>query len=103
MAPNGTTTAVNITELPGGIASESSFVVSGEGNVSFSVTLPNSLTLSNGSATMTVDNFQHDLGVTPSLGGNGSETLNVGARLNVGPSQAGGSYTGTFSVFVSYN
>ena len=52
---------------------------------------------------MTVDTFNHDAGATPSLPPGGSETFNVGATLNVGATQASGTYSGTFAVTVNYN
>ena len=52
---------------------------------------------------MSVDTFNHDAGATPSLSGGGSDTFNVGATLNVGATQAAGTYSGTFDVTVNYN
>ncbi len=73
-------------------------------NNTYSITLPSSATLTSGGNTMTVDTFTHDEGALPKLpSGTGSETFNVGATLNVGAVQAGGTYSGTFAVTVSYN
>ncbi len=43
-----------------------------------------------------------DAGASPTLVG-GSDTFNVGATLNVGATQASGTYSGTFAVTVNYN
>ena len=43
-----------------------------------------------------------DAGACPTLVG-GSDTFNVGATLNVGGTQAGGTYSGPFAVTVNYN
>ena len=76
--------------------------MTGEGANTYSITLPSSATLTSGGDTMTIDTFNHDAGGTPTLSG-GSDTFNVGATLNVGATQAGGTYSGTFSVTVNYN
>ena len=52
---------------------------------------------------MTVDTFTDDAGVNPKLPAGGSDTFNVGATLNVGATQAAGTYSGTFAVTVNYN
>ncbi len=46
--------------------------------------------------------FTDDAGAIPTLVG-GSDTFNVGATLNVGATQAAGTYSGTFDVTVNYN
>ena len=103
VSTSGTTTSTNITELPGVAVSQGVFSVTGDGGAAFGITLPRSATLSNGANTMTVNGFNHDAGAAPSLGGGGSREVNVGATLNVGANQAGGSYTGSYSITVNYN
>ncbi len=102
VSTSGASSAINVTDL-GGAVSQGVFAVSGQGGASFSVTLPGSATLSSGGNTMTVDNFNHDGGVSPTIAGGGSRTINVGATLNVGSNQAGGVYTGSYSISVNYN
>jgi hypothetical protein len=52
---------------------------------------------------MTMTNFTSSLGaVKGTLDGGGLSSFLVGATLNVGASQTAGSYTGSFSVTVSY-
>ncbi len=97
----GARSSVNV-DLFGGVPAAASFDVTGDGANTYSITLPSSATLSSGGDTMTVDTFNHDAGATPTLVG-GSDTFNVGATLNVGATQASGTYSGTFSVTVNYN
>ena len=101
IAPNGSRTSSNVTLWAGSFGSVT-FNVSGYSSESYSVTLPSSATLTSGGNTMTVDTFTHDAGGSPSLS-SGSDNFNVGATLNVGATQTGGAYTGTFAVTVGYN
>ncbi len=102
VTPAGARSSVNV-DLLGGVASAASFDVTGDGGASYSITLPSSATLTSGGDTMTVDTFTDDAGATPQLSGSGSDTFNVGATLNVGATQAAGTYSGTFDVTVIYN
>ncbi len=101
MTPAGARSSVNV-DLVGGTSSAASFDVTGEGNAGYSITLPSSTTLTSGANTMTVDTFTDDTGPNQKLSG-GSDTFNVGATLNVGATQAEGSYSGTFAVTVNYD
>lgn len=103
-----------LTNAQFGIFQSASFTVTNTTNGinTFTITLPTSATLARtgGSETMTVDAFTS----TPApgtangrrgfgtLSNAGAGTFTVGARLNVGASQAGGSYTGTYTVTVTY-
>ena len=81
-----------------------SFTITGEPNTSFAIGLPSSISLSNGTASMTVDAFSSSLGVTSTIDATeGEATLNVGAKLAVGANQASGLYKSTFDVTVNYN
>ena len=101
VTPAGARSSTDV-DLLGGVPSAASFDVTGEGANTYSITLPSSATLTSGGDTMTIDTFNHDAGGTPTLSG-GSDTFNVGATLNVGATQAAGTYSGTFSVTVNYN
>ncbi len=101
VTPAGARSSVDV-DLFGGLPSAASFDVTGAVGQAYSITLPSSATLSSGGNTMTIDTFNHDAGATPTLPG-GSDTFNVGATLNVGATQATGTYSGTFSVTVNYN
>lgn len=83
-------------------AGSSRWNVTGIENAPFVITLPTEATLSNGTDSMTVTNFQHSGGSTPSLGATGSRNFTVGATLSVGGGQPPGAYTGTFDVTVNY-
>jgi len=100
LAPAGGTTATNVTELAGGTAAAAQFTVSGGDSAAYTLTLPTSTTLSNGSETMAVSSFTEN--ATETLNGSGSETFNVGATLAVGAAQAAGTYSGTYTVTVNY-
>ncbi|MFV8839142.1 DUF4402 domain-containing protein [Salinimicrobium soli] len=82
-----------------------SFSVTAAKDYAYTITLPTAaVTLTNVSdnnETMTVDTFKHDAGGTPK-GTGAVQTVNVGATLNVGSSQATGTYRGQFTVSVDY-
>jgi len=80
------------------------FTVGGEGTSTYSITLPTSdVYILSGTDSMAVNTFTSDPSSTGTLSG-GSQTLYVGATLNVGASQASGSaYTASFNVTVAYN
>ena len=84
--------------------SSATFTVGGEGSSTYSITLPSSdVTITSGENNMTVNTFTSSPSSTGTLSG-GTQTLYVGATLNVGASQASGSdYTGSFNVTVAYN
>jgi len=86
-----------------GVAAAAAFTVTGQGNLPYNITLPTliTVTLSGGGATMDVDGFAS----TPSGNGTlsaGTQTVNVGATLHVGASQAVGTYTGTYVLTAVY-
>jgi hypothetical protein len=91
-----------------GTVAAASFTVTGQANYTFSITLPSTdftLTRSSGTETMIVNAFTSDPTPAGLLSGTGSQTLNVGATLNVTGSQVAGLYrnlTG-FPVTVNYN
>jgi hypothetical protein len=79
------------------------FTVTGLANATYAITLPESINISTtGGKTMTVTDFTSDPDGTGTLTG-GTQTLSVGATLNVGAGQVAGDYTGKFSVTVAYN
>jgi Mat/Ecp fimbriae major subunit len=87
-----------------GSVASAAFNVAGSANTSYAITLPSTISLTSGSNSMTVDNFTSSkVGNTSTLSGTGTDSFTVGARLNVGASQAAGAYTGSFSVSVDYN
>jgi hypothetical protein len=89
-----------------------SFAITGMPGYLYTVTLPtiditNPVTITSGAGgtglTMTLDTFTSaTLSGTTTLSSGGTDTLTVGANLNVGANQLTGYYTGSFSVTVAY-
>lgn len=88
----------------GGTPNAAVFYAAGTINRLFIVQIPSgSITLTNGSGgTMTVSNWTSNGPVNRNLGPTGVAIIRVGGRLNVGANQAGGTYSGTFTVTVVY-
>ena len=95
-----------------GTVSAAKFTVKGQVSSTYSITLPTTaLTLTSGTSnSMTVTGFTSDItgsltSGAGTLAADGTQTINVGATLNVGASQAAGLYvSGTpFAVTVNYN
>jgi len=86
-----------------GTVTAASFTVTGEGNSTYSITLPSSaITLTSANGTMTVENFVSNPSNTGALS-NGSQEIKVGATLNVGAAQPAGTYTNESDLFVTVN
>ena len=100
----GERSATNATAILNAVGKQAIFSVTGQENQSFKVTLPEDgvVSIASGGNSMNITDFDHNLGATPKLNGSGNATLNVGAVLNVGATQAAGEYTGTFDVTVAY-
>jgi hypothetical protein len=79
------------------------YTATGENNATYSISLPASVAITSGSNSMTVNGFTSDPNATGLLNGTGSQTINVGATLNVNANQATGDYTGTYNVTIAYN
>ncbi len=108
MTPAGSRSVTGGVTLPAtaGTVSAAVFSVTGAGGYTYTITLPSvATTISSGANNMTVDNWTSSPSGTGTIGAGGSETLTVGATLNVGASQAAGSYLSAtpFSVTVNYN
>ena len=107
MTPAAVRSATSGVTLPGtsGTVAAASFTVNGQASYTYAITLPSSVTLTDAAShSMTVDNFTSTPSATGTLTG-GTETLNVGATLNVTAAQAAGVYTSStpFTVTVNYN
>ncbi|MEX0273895.1 MAG: DUF4402 domain-containing protein [Flavobacteriaceae bacterium] len=106
LAPNSGRTVTGGATLPSttGTVSAASFNVTGESGYTYSISLPGSaITLNDGgSNNMTIDTFTSSPSSTGTLTG-GSETLNVGATLNLAAGQASGTYTSTTDITVTVN
>lgn len=107
ITPAGTRSTTGGVSLPviAGTVTSASFNVAGQGNYTYAITLPASVVISSGANNMTVDAFTSTPTATGTLSAGGTQTVNVGATLNVNASQASGLYTsGTpFDVTVNYN
>src|SRR3954469_25059606 len=108
LAPAGTRTTggaggVTLPATTGTVAA-ASFTVSGQGSYTYAITLPSSCTITDASShTMTVNAFTSSPATTGTLNGSGTQTLTVGATLNVAAAQAAGSYTNAAGVPVTVN
>ena len=108
MAPAGsrTTGGAGGVTLPAttGTVSAASFTVSGQSGYTYAITLPSTATITDpvSSSTMTVNGFTSSPATTGLLTG-GSQTLTVGATLNVGAAQTPGTYTNASGVPVTVN
>lgn len=106
LSPAGARTASGSIQLaPSGAWACAQFMVSGDPNLTYSISLPvdGSVTLHSGANSMALNGFTSNPAGTGRLGGGGAQTLMVGATLSVAHSQAIGSYSGTFGVTVNYN
>ena len=103
----GTRTASGGVTLPAtsGTFAAAEFTIAGAENYTYSITLPSTpTTVTSGTDNMTVTAFTSNPDGTGTLTG-GTQTLKVGATLNVGVSQPAGTYTSAtpFKVSVNYN
>lgn len=99
-ASDGTVDATNSTaKYIGTDQGAASFKISAANNFSYAVTVPGTVSLDNEGAgvPMTVD-LTHSLSEIADA----DDVLTVGGTLNIGASQATGTYTGTFKVSVAY-
>jgi hypothetical protein len=109
LAPAGTRTSTGGVTLPAtaGTPAAAAFTVSGEANYTYAITLPTgNITLVNPSnVQMDAGTFTSSPALTGTLSAAGSQTLTVGATLEVDAAQAPGTYTTTtnFDVTVNYN
>lgn len=107
--PAGTRTTTGSVTLPAitGTVTAASFTVTGTSGYTYTITLPSTdytITRTAGAETMIVNAFTSNPNGTGTLTG-GSETLDVGATLNVTAGQVPGTYTNAtgFDVTVNYN
>lgn len=102
-----TTGGASILAAQPGTVTAASFTVGGTAGFTYSISLPASVSIDDAGpgVAMIVDNFTSTPTPTGTIGAGGTETLSVGATLNVGASQVGGVYTSAapFTVTVNYN
>ena len=98
MTPAAVRSATGGVTLPttAGTVTAATFTVSGQATYTYSITLPSTdLTITSGSNTMAVNTFTSNPAATGSgtLSAGGTQTLTVGATLNVAAAQPAGLYT----------
>jgi hypothetical protein len=93
---------VTLPATPGTVAA-ASFTVSGQANYTYAITLPSTCTISSSGNTMIVNTFTSTPSSTGTLSSGGTQTLTVGATLNVASAQAAGLYTNATGVPVTVN
>ncbi|MCM3875970.1 MAG: DUF4402 domain-containing protein [Thermoanaerobaculia bacterium] len=106
IAPNGNRTRTGGVTLLASTFDNASFTVATpSGNRGYTIILPGSATLTSGGGfTMTVDTFRSNpSGSGTTNAATRTQTLNVGATLQVGANQKPGTYMGTFTVTVNQN
>jgi hypothetical protein len=110
ITPDGVRLVFGSVTLGSGSHSAASYEISGESGMSFTIILPSApvvLTNINNSKTMLVYNWQSIPPPGQSAGQlqGGSQQVNVGATLAVGPLDENpvGMYTGTYTITFSYN
>lgn len=110
VAPNGNATGtgeiattMNMTQPAAG-RGQAVFRVDGSPNRAVVVLIPNSITISNGAASMKVDRITDNRPSNgkPRMDANGVYYVNIGGTLNVGSRQMPGKYTGDFTVTVVF-
>ncbi len=80
------------------------FTITGEPGFTYSITLPVSATLSDGgSHTMNISSFTSNPSATGTLNSAGTQTLQIGATLNISAAQPAGSYRNSTAVPVTVN
>ena len=100
-----TLSGVTVPSSQAGTRAAAVFTVTGEGSYTYAITLPSTdqtITHTNATDTMLVNTFVSNPSGTGALS-SGTQTLKVGATLNVGSAQVAGLYSGAFTVTVAYN
>ena len=76
----------------------------GKAGSTYAITLPGSITVSDGTNSMTVNTFTSTPSLNGTLSSGGSQALYVGATMNVAANQVFvAPFAGTFNVTVNYN
>lgn len=103
---NARTSSGGVTLIPWNAGQAAKFTITGTSNTTYFVELPpnNFVKLTGPGGEMIVGEFTSTpSGAGGQLGAGGSQTLTVGAVLQVNNGQVAGEYSGSFSVTVDYN
>lgn len=107
LTPQSTRTSTGGVTLPttAGTVTAAAFTVTGSGSYTYSITLPNSVTITSGGDTMIVDTFTSTPSAADGQLSSGTQDITVGATLNLVASQGAGTYLSAtpFAVTVNYN
>jgi hypothetical protein len=108
MDTNGTvtTTGDGVVKIGSPTSTAAGFLVSGEGGQSFSISVPISFNLNNGTSTIPVTlspNLSGNQTLSGALGAAGTLNIKVGGNFGLTPTTTLGAYTGSFAVTVAYN
>jgi spore coat protein U-like protein len=102
----GLATSAGVTLLGTGSSAAAFSIYTGSAKCSaqsMTITVASPAVLSSGANTMTITGFTTSPATGSNLGVNGAAVpLTVGGTLNVGPNQAAGNYSGTFTVTVTF-
>jgi hypothetical protein len=98
LTPGGGLTASADVDTAGGTVQAGNYNVAGEAGKVYTISFDASATLNSAGNTMTVDTFTDDAPASPTV----PSSFNVGGTLNVDPSQAAGTYTGSYTITVNY-
>lgn len=105
LSPQGTRTVVAgdcMPTLGGDVVGPARFVVDGAAGEHFKISFGGTGLLSNGTAHMTISDYETDAGPTPTLDSSGRAEFAVGATLTLAAGQPQGLYEGDFIVMVEY-
>lgn len=100
VTPSGAVSASNV-ECYSNNVSADSFSVTGAANSGYSVILPSSVNINNGSRSLTINNFTSSC-TNCTLGRGGSGAFSVGGTLSVPSGTSAGTYSGSYTVSVVY-
>ncbi|MGH1403682.1 MAG: DUF4402 domain-containing protein [Alphaproteobacteria bacterium] len=101
LSPDGSITNTNGNVSPIGNTQYAVFSASGTPNTPLSISFQNG-SLTGNSNTITLHNFNHNAGTSPTFNNSGTLTFHVGADLEVNANQETGSYSGNYQVTINY-
>jgi hypothetical protein len=104
--PSGTRNASGgVALLASDSGAPAQFIVSGDPSMTFAISLPadGTVALTSGTHNMSITAFLSSPSGIGQLSAGGTQTISVGATLNVGGNQSVGNYSGSFDVMVDYN